>query len=97
MTGRLLEALRAPWRGRTKGTLRDFGEIVWGVLLLLAIVGGLGWLARAYFGPLALRVTLGLGAVVLVVFSTIVLANLAVVVVVDAVRAIRSRRERRDA
>jgi hypothetical protein len=86
--------MRSRWRGEVRGTLRDLGEIAWGVLLLLGVVAGLGWLSRAYFGPLAWRVTLGLGAVVLIVFTTIVLANLAAVVLVDAVRVLRDRRDR---
>jgi hypothetical protein len=92
MMGRFRDAMRRPWRGQLAGTLRDLGEISWGVGLLLAVVGGLGWLSRAYFGPLAWRVTLGLGAVILVVFLTIVLANVLAVLVADLWRAYRPRR-----
>ena len=98
--GWFLDALRTPWRGQGRGTLRDLGEIAWGAALLLGTVTGLGWLSRAYFGPLAWRVTIGLGAVVLAVFGTIVLANVAAVVAADLWRALARRRsdrgERRD-
>lgn len=91
MAGWLCEALHDAWRGRGTATLRDLGEVGWGVGLVLLAILGLGALSREFFGSWALAVTLGLFGYIALVFATIIAANLVAVVLFDVVQALRRR------